>query len=188
MRGGGSASRDGGPGCARSYRTVLKTAGQLVTDMIPVLKLTSPCSRAAYLIVLLHRARDVGLMVLLTRQRASVELLRAGRHVQRRIFVEEVDRLQRHFDDFAGHHGKVLDAWDLLCFDEGRGLSLARRWSRLCEKLPYCSQDSWAAGDRYGKSGLECRTVEVRDVSGLARAAAEQHTSSFSCTVPVMLA
>lgn len=48
-----------------------------------------------------------------SQQRALVELLRAGRHVDGRVAREEVDRLEADFEDFAGHHGEIFDAGDL---------------------------------------------------------------------------
>jgi len=49
----------------------------------------------------------------LTDESTLVETLRAGRHVERRVLVEEVDGLERDFDLLARHDGEVLDAWDL---------------------------------------------------------------------------
>jgi len=51
--------------------------------------------------------------VRLAEERALVEFLRAGRDVDGRVLVEEVDGFHRHSDDFAGHDGEVFDARDL---------------------------------------------------------------------------
>ena len=50
-------------------------------------------------------------------QRALVELLRAGRHVDGRVAREEVDGLEADLQDLAGHYGEVFDARDLSWFD-----------------------------------------------------------------------
>jgi hypothetical protein len=58
-----------------------------------------------------HRS---ALLVRIRQQRALVELLRAGRHVDGWVAREEVDWLEVDFEDFAGHDGEVFDAWNLL--------------------------------------------------------------------------
>lgn len=55
-------------------------------------------------------AGRVGLALVVAEQNTLVELLRAWRHVQGWVLVEEVHRLQRHFDHFAGHHREVFNA------------------------------------------------------------------------------
>ena len=50
-------------------------------------------------------------------QRAFVELLRAGRHVDCRVTCEEIDGLEADFEDFDWHYGEVFDAWDLCVCD-----------------------------------------------------------------------
>lgn len=52
-------------------------------------------------------------MMLLAQQRRLVELLRARRHIQRRVFIEEIHRLHRHLDRLARHHWEVLNSWNL---------------------------------------------------------------------------
>jgi hypothetical protein len=64
-------------------------------------------------------------MVRIRQQRALVELLRAGGHVDGRVAREEVDGLEADFEDFARHDGEVFDArdlvWEVLVVDLGFG-------------------------------------------------------------------
>ena len=60
------------------------------------------------------RHRSTALLVRIRQQRALVELLRAGRHIDGRVAREEIDRLEADFEDFAGHDGEIFDARDLL--------------------------------------------------------------------------
>ena len=67
------------------------------------------------------------------KQRALVELLRAGRHVDSRVAREEVDGLEADFEDLAGHHGEVFDARDLLLLVRGFSLGCGRAGERKRE-------------------------------------------------------
>lgn len=54
-----------------------------------------------------------GLLVGFAEQGALVELLGAGRYIQRRVLVEKVDRLQADFNYLTWHDWEVLNAWHL---------------------------------------------------------------------------
>ena len=48
------------------------------------------------------------------KQSASVKLLITRRDIERGVLIKEIDRLQRHLDDLAGHDGEVLNACHVL--------------------------------------------------------------------------
>lgn len=86
------------------------------SDSAAYLKLTAHAISilAADRAIATHHTIRRALLVRLTYQRALVEFLRAWRYVDGRVAVEEVDRLHRYFDDFAGHHWEVFDARNLF--------------------------------------------------------------------------
>ena len=74
----------------------------------------SQLTRATQRPVLPHPPLHRRLLVLLREQGAPVERLVARRHVERGVPGEEVDGLERHADDLAGHDGEVLGARHVL--------------------------------------------------------------------------
>lgn len=52
-------------------------------------------------------------MVRLAKQRAFVYCLRARRHIDSWVAIEEIDRLEGDLDNFTWHDWKVLDPWNL---------------------------------------------------------------------------
>lgn len=49
----------------------------------------------------------------LAEEGAIVKLLSAGRDIQSRILIKEVNRLQADLDDFTRHDREVLNTWHL---------------------------------------------------------------------------
>ena len=84
---------------------------------LPPLQLTATPLFAPHTPFSINPRHRSTLLVRIRQQRALVELLRAGRHVDGWVAREEVDRLEADFEDFAGHHGEVFDArnlWDIV--------------------------------------------------------------------------
>lgn len=52
--------------------------------------------------------------MLLRDLRTAIKILVTRGHIQRRILIKEIHRLQRHFDNLARHDGEVLDTHNVL--------------------------------------------------------------------------
>ena len=83
------------------------------------LELTARRPYTAHAPLPIHFPLDGRLLMLLAKQHALVEVLRAGRHVERRVLGEEVDGLEGDFEDLAGHYWEVFDTRD-LCRHQGQ--------------------------------------------------------------------
>lgn len=101
----------------------------LYLQFTPTPLLTSHTSISIYL---RHRC---ALLVRIRQQRTLVELLHARRHVDGWVPREEVDGFEAHFQHFAGHHGEVFDAWDLV----GEDVSLMERRQRRVSRFARCT-------------------------------------------------
>lgn len=74
----------------------------------------------------IHLCRPGTLVVYTSQQSALVEILSARRHIDGRVLGEEVDGLEADLENFAWHHGEILDAWD-LCSENTIRLARAAR-------------------------------------------------------------
>ena len=96
----------------RRFISIIPTSPPPIYYFLQLTALFSFAPHASFSINLRHRS--TALLVRIRQQRALVELLRAGRHVDGRVAREEVDGLEADFEDLAGHHGEVFDARDLV--------------------------------------------------------------------------
>ena len=75
-------------------------------------------TRAANLSSLAHHRSPTTLMVLhrlfRIQSRTLIECLRTRRHIQSRILVEKVHRLESHLQDLARHDGEIFDSRDMI--------------------------------------------------------------------------
>lgn len=81
--------------------------------LVSYLQLTPTPLLTTHTSISIHLRNRCALLMRTCQQRTLIELLRARRHVDGRVPHEEIDGFEAHFQHFAGHYGKVFDAWDL---------------------------------------------------------------------------